>query len=393
MKIPFIDLKAQQEKIRPQLEERIKKVLEHGQYIMGPEVRELEEKLAEFTGAKHVVTCSSGTDALLMVLMALGVGPGDAVFTSPFTFIATAEVISLLGATPVFVDIDPRTFNIDPEKLKLAIQAVKENNPAIYPLPNPSLLTPHSSLSPKAIIPVDLFGLPADYDTIMHTAEEHHLLVLADGAQSFGGEYKGRRVGTLGHATATSFFPAKPLGCYGDGGAIFTDDGELAEKLISIRVHGKGSDKYDNVRVGLNARIDTLQAAILLPKLGIFPAELEARQQVAQTYTELLIAHCSQFTAPYIPDEYKSAWAQYSILSDQREKTQAELKDAGIPTAIYYPKPLHLQTAFTTLGYTEGDLEVSELVSGKIISLPMHPYLSGKHISWISDTIIHKARN
>jgi len=383
MRIPFIDLKTQQERIRPQLEERIRKVLDHGQYIMGPEVQELEEKLAEFTGAQHAVTCSSGTDALLMVLLAWGVGPGDAVFTTPFTFIATAEVISLLGAVPVFVDIDPRTFNIAPEKLALAIQAIKENDPAVYPIPKNSPSTGHPSLSPRVVIPVDLFGLPADYDAIRQIAEENGLLVLADAAQSFGGEYKGRRVGTLGDATATSFFPAKPLGCYGDGGAIFTDDDHLTEKLISVRIHGKGSDKYDNVRVGLNARMDTLQAAILLPKLEVFPDELRARQQTAQTYTELLTVHRSQFTAPYIPDGYKSAWAQYSILSDQRQKTQMELKDAGIPTAIYYPKPLHLQTTFTTLGYSAGDLEVSEAVARKIFSLPMHPYLAEEEIQKI----------
>ena len=384
--IPFIDLKAQQEKIRPQIETRISKVLDHGQYIMGPEIKELEEKLAEFTGAKQAITCSSGTDALLMVLMAWDVGPGDAVFTTPFTFIATAEVISLLGAIPVFVDIDPRTFNIAPKNLALAIEAVKANDPSIYPIPKTSTFTGHS-LSPKVVIPVDLFGLPADYDAIRQIAEENELLVLADAAQSFGGEYKGRRVGTLGDATTTSFFPAKPLGCYGDGGAVFTNDAHLTEKLISIRIHGKGSDKYDNIRLGLNSRMDTLQAAILLPKLEVFPDELIARQQAAQTYTELLTVHCSQFTLPYIPDGYKSAWAQYSILSDQRQKTKMELKDAGIPTAIYYPKPLHLQTTFTTLGYSEGDLEVSESVARKIFSLPMHPYLREEDLGLIESTL------
>jgi UDP-2-acetamido-2-deoxy-ribo-hexuluronate aminotransferase len=376
MKIPFIDLKAQQDRIRPQIEERIKRVLDHGQYIMGPEIKELEEKLADFTGAKHAITCSSGTDALLMVLMAWGVGPGDAVFTTPFTFIATAEVISLLGATPVFVDIDSRTFNIDPAKLKLAIRAIEENNPSIYPIPN-------SSLTPRAIIPVDLFGLPADYDAINRITAEHNLLVLVDAAQSFGGEYKGRKVGTSGHATATSFFPAKPLGCYGDGGAIFTDDDGLAEILISIRVHGKGTDKYDNVRIGLNTRMDTLQAAILLPKLEIFHQEIKARQSVAESYTELFSVHSSQFTIPHIPEGYKSSWAQYSILSEHRDETQRILQNGGVPTAIYYPKPLHMQKAFELLGYRIDDFPVAELTSKKIFSLPMHPYLAEHQIQRI----------
>jgi len=383
MKIPFIDLKAQQERIRPQIEARIKKVLDHGQYIMGPEIKELEEKLAEFTGAKHAITCSSGTDALLMVLMAWGIGPGDAVFTTPFTFIATAEVISLLGATPVFVDIDPKTFNIDPTKLELAIQAIMQNDPAIYPIPNSSASGIPYSLTPKIIIPVDLFGLPADYDRIMKIAEEHNLFVLADAAQSFGGKYNGRRVGTLGHATSTSFFPAKPLGCYGDGGAIFTDDDELAEILTSIRVHGKGIDKYDNIRIGLNARMDTIQAAIILPKLEIFSEELEARQQVADSYSRLLSIYDAPFTAPHIPEGYKSAWAQFSVLSENRDAIQKEFKDAGIPTAIYYPKPLHLQNAFSCLGYKMGEFPVTESTANKIFSLPMYPYLSGSQIDEI----------
>ncbi|MFC1826888.1 DegT/DnrJ/EryC1/StrS family aminotransferase [Thermodesulfobacteriota bacterium] len=374
--IPFIDLKAQQERIRPQIEERIKKILDHGQYIMGPEINELEEKLAEFTGAKHAITCSSGTDALLMVLMAWGVGPGDAVFTTPFSFIATAEVISLLGATPVFVDIDQRTFNIDPEKLDLAIQAVKENNPSIYPIPN-------RSLKPKAIIPVDLFGLPADYDNIRQIANEHGLKILADAAQSFGGEYKRNRVGTLGHATATSFFPAKPLGCYGDGGAIFTDNDNLAEKLASIRVHGKGTDKYDNIRVGLNARLDTLQAAILLPKLEIFPDELEARQKVAQSYSEQLASQTTLPTVPFIPEGYKSAWAQYSILAEQRDAMQTKLQNGGIPATIYYPIPLHRQKAFEYLGYRNEDFPTAEQISKQILSLPMHPYLTAQQVQKI----------
>ena len=376
--IPFIDLKAQQERIRPQMEARIKKVLDHGQYIMGPEVKELEEKLAEFTGARHAVTCSSGTDALLMVLLAWGVGPGHAVFTTPFTFIATAEVISLLGATPVFVDIDPRTFNIDPEKLALAIHAIKENDPSIYPIPHSSQTEVPTSLIPKAVIPVDIFGLPADYGAINQIAAEHDLLVLADAAQSFGGEYQGRRVGTFGHATATSFFPAKPLGCYGDGGAVFSDDDALAEKLASIRGHGKSTDKYDNIRIGLNARMDTLQAAVLLTKLEIFPEELKARQQVAEFYTKQFTVHSSPLTTPFIPEGYKSAWAQYSLLSDNRETIMAHVKREGIPTVVYYPKPLHEQKAFKFLGYNDDDFPVAVSRSRQIFSLPMHPYLREK---------------
>lgn len=385
--IPFIDLKAQQERIRPQIEKRIKKVLDHGQYILGPEVGELEEKLASFTGTAHAVTCSSGTDAILMILMAWGIGPGDAVFTTPFTFIATAEVVSLLGATPVFVDIDDRTFNIDPVKLELAIQAVKANDPSIYPIPQHSQFTNYDSLSPKVIIPVDLFGLPADYDAISAIAGNHGLRVLADAAQSFGGEYKGRRVGTLCQATATSFFPAKPLGCYGDGGAIFTDDTDLAEKLSSIRVHGKGINKYDNIRVGLNARMDTLQAAILLPKLEIFQDELDARQRIAQTYTEQFTPH-SPLTVPFVPDGCRSAWAQYSILAEGRKEIQKRLMDAGIPTAVYYPMPLHLQTAFADLGYAKGNFSISEVVAEKIFSLPMHPYLHEEYMKYIKKVFI-----
>ena len=381
MKIPFIDLKAQQEKIRPHIEERIKKVLDHGQYIMGPEIKELEERLAGFTGAKHVVTCSSGTDALLLILMAWGVGPGDAVFTSPFTFIATAEVISLLGATPVFVDIDPRTFNLDPVKLELAIKAVRKNDATIYPLP----ARRDSFLGLKGVIPVDLFGLPADYDMIAAIAEKYDLRVLADAAQSFGASYKGRRVGTLGHATATSFFPAKPLGCYGDGGAIFTDSEELKEILDSLRVHGKGTDKYDNVRIGLNARMDTLQAAILLPKLDILPAELEARQKVADFYSRQLALYTTSLSIPYIPEGYRSAWAQYSVLAENREEILRQLKDAAIPSMIYYPKPLHLQKAFQPLGYKSGDFPVAESTASKIFSLPMHPYLSETQLKEITE--------
>jgi len=391
MEIPFIDLKTQQQRVLPEIEKRIQAVLKHGQYILGPEIQELEQRLADFVQVKHAITCSSGTDALLMPLMAMGIGPGDAVFTTPFTFIATAEVISLLGATPIFVDIDPRTFNLDPAKLEAAIQALKKNDPGLYPLP--SVLSPRSSrLIPKAIIPVDLFGLPADYDPIMKIAGQHGLFVLEDAAQSFGALYKGKKAGSLAHAAATSFFPAKPLGCYGDGGAAFTDDDELAEKLLSIRVHGKGGNKYDNIRIGLNARMDTLQAAILLPKLDIFPEEIEARQCIAKQYTELLSAFSPALSTPDVPEGYKSVWAQYSLLSDQQTEIQKSLKEAGIPSVVYYPKPLHQQAAFKNLGYRVGNFPVSEMTSKKIFSLPMHPYLTKEQIIQIASVVISEEK-
>jgi len=355
----FIDLKAQQEKILPALNERIQRVLAHGQYIMGPEVKELEERLAAYVGVKHAISCSSGTDALLMPLMAFGVGPGDAIFTTPFTFIATAEVIQLLGATPVFVDIDPRTFNIDPEALAQSVASLGRNPKT-------------ANLKPKGIIPVDLFGQPADYDPINALAGEHRLFVLEDAAQSFGAAYKGRRAGALAEVAATSFFPAKPLGCYGDGGAIFTNDDEMASVLHSIRVHGQGTHKYDNVRIGINGRLDSLQAAILLAKIEIFDQEVTARQEVARRYGEALK---EVVETPYVAPECTSVWAQYSVLSDHREDLQRKLNAASVPTAIYYPLPLHLQGAFSHLGHQPGDFPVSEQAAQRIISLPMHPYL------------------
>jgi len=380
----FIDLKTQQKRIKEQLDAGIQKVLAHGNYIMGPEIKELEAKLAAYVGVKHAVACASGTDALLMALMALDVGPGDAVFTTPFTFIATAEVISLLGATPVFVDIDPKTFNIDPAKLALAIKALKSNDPSIYPLPNIEHRTLNIELTPKGVIPVDLFGLPADYDAIDKIAKENKMFVIEDAAQSFGAKYQDKMACAFGNIACTSFFPAKPLGCYGDGGMCFTDDAALAAALDSIRVHGKGSHKYDNARIGINGRLDTLQAAILLAKFAIFPEEVELRNQVAQRYASLLTPHASHSThdpsllTPYVPAGYTSAWAQYSLLArDEAQRTalMEKLKAAGIPTAIYYPKPLHLQTAFAPLGYTPGAFPVSEDAASRIFSLPMHPYL------------------
>ena len=370
MKMPFIDLKAQFKELEADIRVRMDAVLEHGQFILGPEVGELEGKLAEFAGVGNAVACSSGTDALMLALMAHGVGPGDAVFTTPFTFIATAEVIALLGATPVFVDVDPETFNIDAEALGRAVRALKMDDRELYPLPRDT-----KGLTPKGVIPVDIFGAPADYDAIMDVAKGHGLFVLQDAAQSFGALYKDARTGGQGNVSATSFFPAKPLGCYGDGGAVFTDDDELADLMRSFLFHGKGGHKYDNDRVGINGRLDTLQAAVLLSKLEVFPRELDARQHAAERYTELL-SQTPGIVFQKVLSGNRSAWAQYSILVDDRDGVQAALKDAGIPTAVYYPKPLHIQQAFGDLGYEEGDMPVSMDLSRRVFSLPMHPYLT-----------------
>ena len=382
MPIQFIDLNAQQQRIRDAVLRNITRVLDHGQYIMGPEIRELEEKLAGYVGARYAVSCSSGTDALLMALMAYGAGPGDAIFTSPFTFVATAEVISLLGATPVFVDIEPDTFNIDPMKLEQAVDALEKKDPGIHPLPRG-----FEGLRPKGIIPVDLFGQPADYDAINALAQKKGLFVIEDAAQSFGAEYRGKKACALADVAATSFFPAKPLGCYGDGGMVFTDDSALYEHLTSVRVHGKGSDKYDNIRIGINGRCDTLQAAILLAKLEIFPEEMDLRQEVAGRYTDALRSS-GDIQTPQVKDGRLSAWAQYSLVSGKKEDILDALKKAGIPTAIYYPKPLHLQGAYTYLGYKPVDCPVSEITAGKIFSLPMHPYLTKEEQQKITDVIL-----
>ncbi len=353
----FIDLAAQQNRIRANIEENIRAVLDHGKYVMGSEIDQLEHRLAQYCGIKHAICCASGTDALLMALMAYNIAPGDAVITTPFTFIATAEVIALLGATPVFADIDPKTFNIDPAKLEQAINNTSNVN---------------------GIIAVDLFGLPADYDAINAIAKKYGLFVIEDAAQSFGAEYHGKKACSLAEIACTSFFPAKPLGCYGDGGAIFTNNDNLAEILRSIRNHGQGSDRYDNIRVGINGRMDTIQAAILLAKLDIFPEELQLRHTVAQTYTQFCTLHFALCT-PSVPQGLMSAWAQYSLLakdSHQRKIIQDRLAESGIPTAIYYPKPLHLQQAFAYLGYKQGDFPISEDYASRIFSIPMHPYLS-----------------
>jgi UDP-2-acetamido-2-deoxy-ribo-hexuluronate aminotransferase len=362
----FIDLRRQQQRIEASLKKRINAVLEHGNFILGPEIKELERVLADYAGVRYCLSCASGTDALLLTLMAHNVGPGDAVFTSPFTFFATAEVIALLGATPIFVDIDPETYNIDPEKLSTAIDDLKNGK---YPFAkNPQ------GLKLRGIIPVDIFGLPADYDAINTIARENGLFVIEDAAQSFGGSYKGRKACSLAHAAATSFFPAKPLGCYGDGGAIFTNDKPFFELLGSLRVHGQGQDKYENVRIGINGRMDTIQAAIVLAKMEIFSEEVELRQKVAARYSSLF-KECN-VVVPAVPEGYSSAWAQYSVRSEKRRETMERLKNAGIPTAIYYPKPLHFQTAFSYLGYERGAMPVSEKVADRIFSVPMHPYLT-----------------
>src|SRR5450759_4143 len=369
-KMDFIDLKAQQRRIRASLEQRINRVMDHGAYIMGPEIAELEEKLAKYVGVKHCVACASGTDALLMPLMAYDIGPGDVIFTTPFTFIATAEVIALLGASVVFVDIDPRTYNIDPVKLDEAIQKFVKSN---------------SGKKAKGIIPVDLFGQTADYDPIETIAKKYGLFVLQDAAQSFGGTYKGRKAGSSGNVGATSFFPAKPLGCYGDGGAIFCNDDAMMQKLRSIRVHGQGSDKYNNIRIGINGRLDTMQAAVLIAKMEIFDEEIGLRNKVASRYSEKLK---NTVVTPFVHPDCMSVWAQYSILAERRDEMLKKLKSRGVPTAVYYPKPLHLQDAFRDLGYKPGDFPISERIADSIFSIPMHPYLSTEDQDYIVKAIV-----
>ena len=367
MNIPFIDLKQQYLGIQEEVNKSVLAVLQHGQYIMGPEIRDLESQLAKFIGVNHVLSCSSGTDALLLALMAHDIGPGHAVLTTPFTFIATAEVISLLGATPIFVDIDEQTFNIDPQKLEEQLDKIPDH------------------LEAKAIISVDLFGLCADYDAIEAIAKKHQLLLIEDAAQSLGAIYKQKRAGSFGDVAATSFYPAKPLGGYGDGGAVFTDDEKMYEKMVSLRVHGQGQNKYDNIHLGLNARMDTIQAAVLLHKLRIFPQEVEQRQQVAVRYNQQLQGYV---TTPFIPEGCTSTWAQYSILSDQRDQIQQHLREQGIPTCIFYQKPLHLQSVFEFLNYKKGDFPISEAVSYKVISLPMHPYLEEEQQQQVINAVI-----
>jgi dTDP-4-amino-4,6-dideoxygalactose transaminase len=362
--IPFIDVAAQRRRLGSVIDEAVARVLTSCQFILGPEVRALESELAAFCGARHAITCSSGTDALRLVLMAWGIGPGDAVICPTFTFCATAEVPALCGATPVLADVDAETFNLDPTSVERAIATAKERG-----------------LKPRAIIPVDLFGLPADHDAIAAIAAAHDLFILDDAAQSFGATYKGRQLGAVlpgakpgTVAAATSFFPAKPLGCYGDGGAVFTDDDDLAARIRSIRVHGEGVDKYDAARIGLAARLDTIQAAILLEKLKIFPQEIAARNQAAERYAAGLAGVA---IVPRVAAERTSVWAQYTLrlVPGRRDALAAALKQQGIPTAIYYAKPLHRQAAYRDYPVAEGGLPVSEQLAEEVISLPMHAYL------------------
>jgi UDP-2-acetamido-2-deoxy-ribo-hexuluronate aminotransferase len=372
-KIEFIDLKTQQQRILPEIERRMAAVLRHGQYIMGPEVNELEEKLAEYVGVKHCITASSGTDTLLIALMALGIGPGDEVITTPFTFIATGEMIALAGAKPVFVDIDPKTYNIDPGLIEAAI-------------------TPHT----KAIMPVSLYGQCADFDAINAIAEKYNLPVIEDGAQSFGATYKGRRSCGLSTIGSTSFFPSKPLGCYGDGGALFTNDDELAKSMREIRIHGQDR-RYHHPRLGINGRMDTLQAAVLLAKLEVFDDEVAARSRIGAQYTELFeqfnlerrtsnIKHDTSnrehrtlsiepLVTSYIEPYNTSVYAQYTVQVENRNDVQKKLLKNGVPTAVHYPLPLHLQPVFACLGLEKGSFPVSEAAANRVMSLPMHPYL------------------
>ena len=346
--IEFIDLKAQQSRLKDKIEAGIQNVLTHGQYILGPEVAELEEKLAAYVGAKYCITCANGTDALQIVQMAFGIGPGDEVITPGFTYIATAETVAILGATPVYVDVNPKTYNLDLEQLEAAI-------------------TPRT----KAIIPVSLYGQCADFDAINAIAEKYNIPVIEDAAQSFGATYKGRKSCNLSTVACTSFFPSKPLGCYGDGGAIFTSDDELAKVIRQIARHGQDR-RYHHVRVGMNSRLDTLQAAILLPKLEIFDEEIQARQRVAETYTKLF-NEVGIYTTPFIEAHNQSAWAQYTIQVENRDEVQAKLKEQGIPTAVHYPIPLNKQPAVANANVS---LPVGDAIAERVMSLPMHPYLT-----------------
>jgi len=364
----FIDLGAQRAKIRDRLQAAMERVVESGRYILGPEVAEFEQKLAAYVGVKHVVACANGTDALLLPLYASGIGPGDAVFVPSFTFAATAEVVALAKAEPVFVDVDPLTYNIDIASLEAAIAMVKKEG----------------RLTPRAIIPVDLFGLSADYDALMAIARREKLLVIEDAAQSMGGSAEGTMCGAFGDVAGTSFYPAKPLGCYGDGGAMFTNDGALAEKLRSFAFHGKGETQYDNVHVGINSRLDTLQAAILIEKLAILEEEREARQKVAGRYAEGLgdVVKASRNLG-----HGRSAWAQYAIETPKRDGLKAHLQEKGIPSVIYYVKPLHAQVAYQHYPRTPTGLKVSEELPNRILCLPMHPYLSEADQDRIIETI------
>jgi dTDP-4-amino-4,6-dideoxygalactose transaminase len=352
----FIDLQAQYQHLKPKIDKRIQRVLDHGKYIMGPEVQELEEQLADYVGVKHAISCANGTDALQLALMAMGITKGDGVFCPTFTFFATAEAPAFLGATPIFVDSDADTFNICPVDLESRIRAELEKG----------------ELNLKAIIAVDLFGLPANYPALEKIAKKYNLKLIEDAAQGFGGSIDNKRAGSFGDIATTSFFPAKPLGCYGDGGALFTNNDEYADLLRSYRVHGKGTDKYDNIRIGMNSRLDTIQAAILLEKLDAFPQELINRNKAADEYETVL---SQTFKTPQVPKGYVSSWAQYTIIDENRDAVMSQFKKRGIPTAVYYARCMHQQTAFSHTGLKQVEFPVAERLSRQVFSLPMHPYL------------------
>jgi dTDP-4-amino-4,6-dideoxygalactose transaminase len=367
--LPFVDLKAQYARLRPSIDARIRKVLDHGQYLMGPEIVELEAALAAFGGARHCVAVASGTEALRFPLMAREIGPGDAVFLPGFTFPATAEVVVSVGATPVFIDVSESSYNIDPAALEAELAQVRRDG----------------RLRSRAIMAVDLFGLPADYAALETIARRDNLLVIADAAQSFGATVGNRAVGTLAPITATSFFPAKPLGAYGDGGAILTDDERLTAIIRSIRNHGAGEDRYDIVRLGTNGRLDTLQAAVLLSKLEVFADELKARERWAAAYDRHF---ADKVVRPPRREDAKSAWAQYCIRVPNREPLRERLSRQGIPTAIYYPKPLHHQPAYERFGRGPGSLPVSERICRDIMALPMHPYLDEATVELVAKAVL-----
>lgn len=372
----FRDLHRQYEALKPAIDQAILSTVAEGRYIMGPAVRELEQQLAAYVGVAHCLTCANGTDALTLALKAWGIGPGDAVFVPDFTFFSSAEVVSLEGATPVLVDVDPSTYNIDPDRLEQAIEAVMAEG----------------RLAPKVIVAVDLFGLPANYPALRAIADRYHLWILEDGAQGFGGAIQGQRACSFGDISTTSFFPAKPLGCYGDGGAVFTDNDQWAALIASYRVHGKGTDKYDNVRVGMNSRLDTLQAAVLQVKLRAFQEqELTRVNAVAASYTAQLQAYVR---TPFVPEGYSSSWAQYTIqLPDRavRDALQRRLKEAGIPSMVYYPKPMHAQSVFSRpQGAVAMDCPCASVLPGRVLSLPMHPYLTEEEVMRVCELIIQE---
>lgn len=368
----FIDLKAQYAKLKEKIDKNVENVISNAHFISGPEVKELEEKLAKYVGRKYCITCGNGTDALTIAARALKIKQNDAVFVPNFTFYATSEIVSLEGATPIFVDVEERTFNMDAVKLEKAIKMVIEEG----------------ELNPKAIIPVDLFGQVANFPEILKIAEKYNLLVIEDAAQGFGGEINGKKACSFGDISTTSFFPAKPLGCYGDGGAIFTDDEEMYKEMMSLRVHGKGSFKYDNIRVGYNSRLDTIQAAILLPKLEAFEEyELDERNKFAKMYTEKLK---DIVKTPVVPEGYISSWAQYTLIlenAEERSYVQEKLKEEGIPTMVYYPIPLHKQIVYKDYSFNLEDLKVAENLCDCVLSIPMHPYLEDEQVKTVCDAV------